>query len=239
MITMSDIYRGAPPHDHIGMGEEFVQHHGVMGMKWGVRRYQPYPKGHSGGKEVGKVKESRNIKKDARQLKKKLNKLDKTASSAVAKSAGLTRSQRKYARRIDKALSRGNDKKAAKNIERFESVSKHKENADKQYTKARKEIVNTVNSINKRGDLVVDIRRTSVAYRFGANIAKDVIKKNGLVNIRDMPNAYYFNYAEGNRFSVKAKDDKHRRNVGKYYKPTPIHVEYHSSGGLLMEVNNV
>lgn len=46
---MSDIYRGAPPHDHIGMG-----------MKWGVRRYQPYSqvprKSGKSGKETGEAK---------------------------------------------------------------------------------------------------------------------------------------------------------------------------------------
>lgn len=62
-----------------------LSHHGVLGMKWGIRRYQPYPDGYSGdGKYVGPKPGQTVTPKDEKRLKKYNTKIGSGVKEAVA-----------------------------------------------------------------------------------------------------------------------------------------------------------
>lgn len=75
------------------MTKDLLQHHGVKGMKWGIRRFQPYPKGKGPkGKFIKNVKkkvsegrlgqEVRSLKRNIQNVKQKKN-MDNMSTSEI------------------------------------------------------------------------------------------------------------------------------------------------------------
>ena len=77
-------------HDAVELDEEELTHYGVLGMKWGIRRYQPYSYTGGQGKEVGEAKKRAKIAnkrermvRKSEKLSKKIAKLDKRSRNKI------------------------------------------------------------------------------------------------------------------------------------------------------------
>ena len=86
------------------MDNAYLMHYGVLGMHWGVRRYQPYPPGVN-GKEVGKAARlAKKITKAKSKISKnteKINKLTKTYPNSK-RAQRLEIKKTKYQNKLDK-----------------------------------------------------------------------------------------------------------------------------------------
>ena len=100
--------------------EDYLEHHGVRGMKWGVKHASNmYSKATtSEGKVAAATKMQKEYSKDSKKLNKLTKKANKALTKAVKAKYGLFGSQEKYDKKKLKA-----DKKAYKAQKWYNSMS--------------------------------------------------------------------------------------------------------------------
>lgn len=190
---LTEIMKEYGPSDNYSgviVDEEFLAHYGVLGMHWGVRRFQPYSliprKSGKGGKETGEAKKaskSSNNSSSSGSSGMSRNQKSQVAKEEVEKKA-LTARQRREA--LEKIVNSGNAKEVYEH--RSELSEQQIKNAISRInTEAqlaalvKQQNPTTLDKIKKLAGDVKDVNnivRTGVdSYNIASNI-KDIAKKN-------------------------------------------------------------
>ena len=161
-----------PAEMNISLNE--LNHHGILGMKWGIRRFQPYPNGYSGdGKYVGPKPGTKLNEKDKKKLKEINAKLNTTIKESV------NSGDKKTLKSLKKVISNNDYKKAYVDL----ASKAIKESVDKGNVKKLKEFKSDLSKndyktlLNKaRFNNAINNLKTKKMVKYGAKLSDDDIR---------------------------------------------------------------
>ena len=136
---------------HAGISDKVLMHYGVMGMKWGVRRYQPYSQGYNseaGGRFVGDKKA---YKAEYKKDKKEVDSVVRRASIlGAAREAATKRDLKAMAKVVDLQKKDPYSKKLGKHRMALEASGNARATMEREYKEAAAKAEKLVSDLQKK-----------------------------------------------------------------------------------------
>lgn len=139
------------------ISDEILQHWGIKGMHWGIRRFQPYPDGYHGdGEFVGEMSEKQRAKVEAKaarhqaKLDTKINNAVETGNKRKFKKLASNMSPEDYKAKYEKLVKNGVEN--AVNDKSKLALLKYKEDMNSRDYKQSKKRIDFKNAIDDADD---------------------------------------------------------------------------------------